>query len=53
MPWASASSGTIKKPTRMAWAHVPEGGNPHSHGASWAINGTARGVTEMTERGQP
>jgi hypothetical protein len=34
-------------------AHVPEVGNPHSHGASWAINGTARGVTEMTERGQP
>src|ERR1700720_2602608 len=33
-------------------AHVQEGGNvgkPHSHGASWAIYGTARGVTEMTE----
>ena len=24
-------------------------GKPHSHGASWAIYGTARGVTEMTE----
>jgi hypothetical protein len=38
-------------------AHVQEGakvGKPHSHGASWAIYGTARGVTEMTEwrRGQ-
>jgi predicted metal-dependent enzyme (double-stranded beta helix superfamily) len=33
-------------------AHVQEGGRvgkPHSHGASWAIYGTARGVTEMTE----
>jgi hypothetical protein len=33
-------------------AHVQEGakvGTPHSHGASWAIYGTARGVTEMTE----
>ena len=33
-------------------AHVQEGGKvgkPHSHGASWAIYGTARGVTEMTE----
>src|SRR6202795_5393813 len=32
--------------------HVQEGGKvgkPHSHGASWAIYGTARGVTEMTE----
>jgi hypothetical protein len=32
----------------MAWAHVPEGGKvgkSHSHGASWPINGTARGVT--------
>lgn len=33
-------------------AQVQEGGKvgkPHSHGASWAIYGTARGVTEMTE----
>ena len=33
-------------------AHVQEGGKvgkPHSHGASWAIYGTARGVTEMAE----
>jgi hypothetical protein len=33
-------------------AHVQEGGKvgkPHSHGASWAIYGTADGVTEMTE----
>jgi len=33
-------------------AHVQEGGKvgrPHSHGASWAIYGTVRGVTEMTE----
>ena len=33
-------------------AHVQEGGKvgkPHSHGASWAIYGTARGATEMTE----
>jgi predicted metal-dependent enzyme (double-stranded beta helix superfamily) len=33
-------------------AHVQDGpktGAPHSHGASWAIYGTARGVTEMTE----
>jgi predicted metal-dependent enzyme (double-stranded beta helix superfamily) len=33
-------------------AHVQEGGKtgkPHSHGASWAIYGTASGVTEMTE----
>jgi hypothetical protein len=33
-------------------AHVQEGGKvgkPHSHGSSWAIYGTARGVTEMTE----
>ena len=33
-------------------AHVQQGGKvgkPHSHGASWAIYGTARGVTEMTE----
>jgi hypothetical protein len=33
-------------------AHVQEGGKvgkPHSHGESWAIYGTARGVTEMTE----
>jgi hypothetical protein len=33
-------------------AHVQEGGKtgkPHSHGASWAIYGNARGVTEMTE----
>ena len=33
-------------------AHVqPAGhaGRPHSHGASWAIYGTARGFTDMTE----
>jgi hypothetical protein len=33
-------------------AHVQEGGKtgkPHSHGASWAIYGTARGATDMTE----
>lgn len=34
------------------FAHVQEGGKsskPHSHGASWAIYGNARAVTEMTE----
>jgi predicted metal-dependent enzyme (double-stranded beta helix superfamily) len=34
------------------YAHVQDGGKvgkPHSHGVSWAIYGTARGVTEMTE----
>ena len=33
-------------------AHVYEGpkkGTPHSHGASWAVYGTARAVTNMTE----
>jgi hypothetical protein len=33
-------------------AHVQRGGKsgkPHSHGASWAIYGNARAVTEMTE----
>ncbi len=33
-------------------AHVQQGGKtgkPHSHGASWAIYGNAREVTEMTE----
>ena len=33
-------------------AHVQRGGrsgHPHSHGASWAIYGNARAVTEMTE----
>ena len=33
-------------------AHVQEGGKvgkPHSHGASWAIYGTARASTDMTE----
>lgn len=33
-------------------AHVQPGGKhgkPHSHGASWAVYGTARGATEMTE----
>jgi hypothetical protein len=33
-------------------AHVQEagkGGHPHSHGASWAIYGNAKGYTEMTE----
>lgn len=32
-------------------AHVQEpgkAGNPHSHGASWAIYGNAKGTTEMT-----
>jgi predicted metal-dependent enzyme (double-stranded beta helix superfamily) len=33
-------------------AHVQaagKSGSPHSHGASWAIYGNARGFTEMTE----
>jgi hypothetical protein len=33
-------------------AHVQAGGkkgSPHSHGASWAVYGTARAVTNMTE----
>jgi predicted metal-dependent enzyme (double-stranded beta helix superfamily) len=33
-------------------AHVQEGGKtgkPHSHGASWAVYGNAKNVTEMTE----
>src|SRR5262249_1081930 len=33
-------------------AHVQRGGKsglPHSHGASWAIYGNARGFTDMTE----
>lgn len=33
-------------------AHVQQAGksgSPHSHGASWAIYGNARGVTKMTE----
>jgi predicted metal-dependent enzyme (double-stranded beta helix superfamily) len=33
-------------------AHVNEGprkGSPHNHGASWAVYGTARAVTNMTE----
>ena len=33
-------------------AHVYEGpkkGSPHSHGASWAVYGTAKAVTEMIE----
>ena len=33
-------------------AHVYEGpkkGSPHNHGASWAVYGTARAVTNMTE----
>jgi predicted metal-dependent enzyme (double-stranded beta helix superfamily) len=33
-------------------AHVQRGGKsgmPHSHGASWAIYGSARGFTDMTE----
>ena len=33
-------------------AHVQAGGKsgkPHSHGASWAIYGIARGYTDMTE----
>ena len=33
-------------------AHVYEGpkkGSPHNHGASWAVYGTAKAVTNMTE----
>jgi len=33
-------------------AHVQRGGkrgNPHSHGTSWAVYGSARGYTDMTE----
>ena len=33
-------------------AHVQRGGksgNPHSHGPSWAVYGSARGFTDMTE----
>ena len=33
-------------------AHVQRGGksgNPHSHGTSWAVYGSARGFTDMTE----
>jgi predicted metal-dependent enzyme (double-stranded beta helix superfamily) len=33
-------------------AHVQRGGrsgNPHSHGASWAVYGSAQGFTDMTE----
>ena len=33
-------------------AHVydgPKKGSPHNHGHSWAVYGTARGVTKMTE----
>src|SRR5262249_3314656 len=33
-------------------AHVQragKSGNPHSHGASWAVYGSARGFTDMTE----
>jgi predicted metal-dependent enzyme (double-stranded beta helix superfamily) len=33
-------------------AHVydgPKKGSPHNHGASWAVYGTARAVTNMTE----
>jgi hypothetical protein len=34
----------------QAHVHAPEKtGNPHSHGASWAIYGTVRGFTDMTE----
>jgi predicted metal-dependent enzyme (double-stranded beta helix superfamily) len=34
------------------FAHVQQGGKtgkPHSHGASWAVYGNAKNVTEMTE----
>ena len=31
------------------WQHAGKGGTPHSHGASWAIYGNAKGYTEMTE----
>lgn len=31
------------------WQRAGKGGSPHSHGASWAIYGTAKGFTEMTE----
>jgi hypothetical protein len=34
----------------QAHVHAAEkSGNPHSHGASWAIYGTVRGYTDMTE----
>jgi hypothetical protein len=34
----------------LAHVHLPgKRGKPHSHGASWAVYGTARGVTVMTE----
>jgi predicted metal-dependent enzyme (double-stranded beta helix superfamily) len=31
------------------WQPAGKGGTPHSHGASWAIYGNAKGFTEMTE----
>ena len=31
------------------WQAAGKGGTPHSHGASWAIYGNAKGFTEMTE----
>ena len=40
------------EPDFYVLAHVQEGnktGKPHSHGASWAIYGNAREITEMTE----
>ena len=34
----------------LAHVHAPSrGGAPHSHGDSWAVYGTARGATAMTE----
>jgi len=34
----------------LAHVHLPgKRGKPHSHGASWAVYGTARGFTVMTE----
>jgi predicted metal-dependent enzyme (double-stranded beta helix superfamily) len=31
------------------WQQPGKGGTPHSHGASWAVYGNAKGFTEMTE----
>lgn len=59
---AEAFAGDNPPPKRTLWhdpetdvyvlAHVQPGGHagrPHSHGSSWAIYGTARGCTDMTE----
>ena len=59
---AEAFAGDNPPPKRVLW-HDPEtdvyvlahnqtaghAGKPHSHGKSWAIYGTARGYTDMTE----